>query len=275
LIWTLLIETQDKKGLIFEISQVLVNNSLNIENNSEFVDTKNNRFFMRTQIQGKVDEKKLKQELKKVLQGAKLELKKVQKKDVVIFCTKEPHAIGDLLIKHQFGALNANIKAVISNHETLRDLVEKFKIAFHYVDDKNKSRKIHETEILKILEQYSFDYIILAKYMRILTPEFVKIFANKIINIHHSFLPAFIGANPYKQAWERGVKIIGATSHFVNASLDEGPIIYQDVTSVDHTFTPEDMALKGKEIETIVLANALRLVFEDRVFVYNNKTVVL
>lgn len=139
---------------------------------------------------------------------------------------------------------------------------------------KNLDRKEQENQILKCLEQYKFDYLVLAKYMRILSPDFVRHFEGKIINIHHSFLPAFIGANPYKQAFERGVKIIGATAHFVNNNLDEGPIITQAVSPVNHEFTWQDMQQAGRNIEKDVLSKALDLVFEDRIFIHNNKTII-
>jgi len=147
-------------------------------------------------------------------------------------------------------------------------------VPFIYISSDNLSREEHEELILQELNKYSFDYIVLAKYMRILTPNFVGKYEGKIINIHHSFLPAFIGANPYKQAYERGVKIIGATAHFVTNDLDEGPIIYQDIIRVNHRFTWRDMQKAGQDVEKIVLARALNLVLEDRVFIYNNKTVV-
>lgn len=139
---------------------------------------------------------------------------------------------------------------------------------------KNLDRKEQENQILKCLEQYKFDYLVLAKYMRILSPDFVRHFEGKIINIHHSFLPAFIGANPYKQAFERGVKIIGATAHFVNNNLDEGPIITQAVSPVNHEFTWQDMQQAGRNIEKDVLSKALDLAFEDRIFIHNNKTII-
>ncbi|HGZ70539.1 MAG TPA: formyltetrahydrofolate deformylase, partial [Nitratifractor sp.] len=192
----------------------------------------------------------------------------------ILMVTKESHALGDLLIRHVDGELEANIIAVIGNRENLRDLVERFDIPFICISAEGKSREEHEALVLEELAKYSFDYIVLAKYMRILTPSFVEHYPGKIINIHHSFLPAFIGANPYKQAYERGVKIIGATAHFVTNDLDEGPIIAQDVISVNHRFDWKDMQRAGRDVEKVVLSRALKLVLEDRVFVYNNKTVV-
>jgi formyltetrahydrofolate deformylase len=171
--------------------------------------------------------------------------------------------------------LKISIKAVISNHNTLKNLVDKFNIPFHFVSANDLSREEHEQKIIQIINQYDYDIIVLAKYMRILTSDFVETFKNKILNIHHSFLPAFIGANPYKQAFNRGVKIIGATSHLVTNDLDEGPIIAQDIVRIDHTYSWEDMRDAGRNVEKVVLSNALDLLLEDRVFVYNNKTVIL
>ena len=189
--------------------------------------------------------------------------------------TKEPHALGDILIRYCDKELDANILAVIANRDNLKSLVKRFNIPFIYINADGLSREEHEALILKELSKYkNIDYIVLAKYMRILTPNFVKKYEGKIINIHHSFLPAFIGANPYKQAYERGVKIIGATAHFVTNDLDEGPIIAQDVIPVNHRYSWKDMQQAGRDVEKIVLARALKLVLEDRVFITNNKTVV-
>lgn len=178
-------------------------------------------------------------------------------------------------MRHQFGDLNANIKAVIGNHETLKDLVEKFNLPFHYVPADQLDRKQHEAKLKEIVDSYSPEYIVLAKYMRILTESFIAGYENKIINIHHSFLPAFIGAKPYAQAHARGVKMIGATAHFVNNDLDEGPIIVQDVLQVNHRMDARTLARSGRDVEKIVLANALKWVFDDRVFVLRNKTILL
>ena len=272
----LLIETTDTKGLVYQISKILYEHNLNIQSNLEYVDNQTNLFFMRTVIDGEFDTQKLIQELKKALpNGSKITLNSNRKKNIIILATKEMHCLGDLLIKHEANELDANIKAVISNHDTLKNLVDKFNIPFHFVSANDLSREEHEQKIIQIINQYDYDIIVLAKYMRILTSNFVETFKNKILNIHHSFLPAFIGANPYKQAFNRGVKIIGATSHLVTNDLDEGPIIAQDIVRIDHTYSWEDMRDAGRNVEKVVLSNALDLLLEDRVFVYNNKTVIL
>ncbi|MEA3383974.1 MAG: formyltetrahydrofolate deformylase [Campylobacterota bacterium] len=274
--YRLLIETQDKKGLVYNISKVLFENNLNIENNSEFVDEKTNVFFMRTVIRGEFDKDKLFGEIKSVVPSdCLIKLTKKAKKDIVILATKEMHCLGDLLIKHEAGELDAHITAVVSNHDSLRGLVEKFDIPFEYISHEELSRDDHESLIIQAIKKYNYELVVLAKYMRILTPNFVKTFPQQVLNIHHSFLPAFIGANPYKQAHARGVKIIGATSHWVTDDLDEGPIIAQDIVRINHTFSWEDMRDAGRNVEKVVLSNALDLVLKDKVFVNGNKTVIL
>ena len=274
--YILLIDTEDAKGLVYNISKVLFANNLNIEQNAEYVDSETNKFFMRTIISGNVSKNILLKELKEVLpQNAEIKLNKKAKKDVVILATKETHVLGDLLIRYIDGELNANIKAVIANHEDLRELVEKFGIPFTCISAEGMEREAHEDLMIEKINEYEPELIVLAKYMRILTPKFVENFPKKVLNIHHSFLPAFIGANPYKQAHQRGVKIIGATAHYVTNDLDEGPIISQDVVRVDHSYSWQDMRKAGRNVEKIVLSNAFQLLLDDKVFVHGNKTVIL
>ncbi|MCT7433304.1 formyltetrahydrofolate deformylase [Aliarcobacter cryaerophilus] len=274
--YILKISTKDEKGLIYNISKVLFANNLNIDQNAEYVDEETNEFFMRSLISGKVMETILQKELKEVLpNGAKITLNKNTKKDVVLLVTKESHVLGDLLIRYSSNELNANIKAVIGNHEDLRNLVEKFDIPFFCISATNLSRGEHERAVSQKIDEFNPEIIVLAKYMRILSSQFVEKYEGKVLNIHHSFLPAFIGANPYKQAFERGVKIIGATAHYVTNDLDEGPIIFQDVVRVDHSYSWEDMRNAGRNVEKIVLSNAFELLLNDRVFIHKNKTVIL
>ena len=274
--YRILIDANDEKGLVYKVSKVFFENDLNILTNNEFVDKVNNKFFMRSVVDGDVHEKELYAALKDVLpEESSLKIIEPKKKDIVIMATKEMHALGDILIRHEAGELEANILGVISNYDTLKPLVEKFNIPFVTVSHEGLDRAEHESKILAELAKFeNIDYIVLAKYMRILTPRFVENFENRIINIHHSFLPAFIGANPYKQAYDRGVKIIGATAHFVNNNLDEGPIIAQDVTEVNHAYSWRDMQRLGRDVEKVVLSHALKLALEDRIFVYANKTVI-
>lgn len=273
--YILRITCSDEKGLIYKVSKVLFDHDFNVERNDEFVDQDKNLFFMRTEFSGKFEINNLIADLKNVLpENANIELSRDKVKNVVILVTKEHHCLSDLLIRNEFNEMNFNVLSVIGNYDILKDLTEKFNIPFHYVPAEDISREEHQEKIAEILEQYDFDYVVLAKFMRILTPEFVKKFKHKIINIHHSFLPAFIGANPYKQAHERGVKMIGATSHFVTDDLDEGPIIFQDIIKVNHAQNAKDLAKLGKEVEKKVLAEALKLVFKDKVFIDENKTVI-
>lgn len=274
--YILLIETIDAKGLVYKISKVIYEQNLSIEQNSEFVDEEVKKFFMRTIISGDVDSTKLISDLRDVLPSQSLiKLNKKAKKDIVILATKESHCLGDLLIRYLDGELDVNIKAVIANYDSLQDLVENFGIPYHFVSHENLSREEHEQKIMECVNIYNPEIIVLAKYMRVLTAGFVGAYSKQILNIHHSFLPAFIGANPYKQAYERGVKIIGATAHIVTNDLDEGPIICQDITRVDHSFSWQAMRKAGRNVEKVVLSNALDLLVEDRVFVYGNKTVIL
>jgi len=269
------INCTDEKGLVYKISELLFKNDFNITKNDEFVDEDNGRFFMRTTFEGDCDREQI---AKKVLvmlpSNSKVDCVDGRKKDVVILVTKEHHCLADLLIRNQFKDLNFNILAVVGNYETLRELTEKFDVPFIYIPAENLTREEHENQIKETLKNYQFDYLVLAKFMRILSPNFIQDLEGKIINIHHSFLPAFIGANPYKQAFKRGVKIIGATAHFVTNDLDEGPIIYQDIIKVSHSKTAKDLAKMGKDVERIVLANALKLVFDDKVFIDGNKTII-
>lgn len=271
--YILKISCSDEKGLIYRISDVIFKYRINIIKNDEFVGE--NRFFFRAHLEGELDIKAFKGTLEAMLpDNAQIEITPKRKKDIIVLATKETHCLGELLIRQFSGEFNANIKAVIANYDTLKPLVDKFNIPFHAILAKDLSRQEHEEKILQCLKEYEFDYIVLAKYMRILSPFFVEHFEGKIINIHHSFLPAFIGANPYKQAYERGVKIIGATAHFVNNDLDEGPIITQDVIPVTHEYSWQAMQQAGRNVEKNVFSKALDLVFDDRIFIHENKTIV-
>ncbi|HLL95958.1 MAG TPA: formyltetrahydrofolate deformylase [Spirosoma sp.] len=290
----LLMDGPDRKGLIYHVTGVLYRHNLNIIHNAEYVSPAG-QFFMRTEFEGLFNSEALLSELSSALprpddddqyrpdapdnttdrQDITFRLNPKRQKKIVVMVTKEHHCLGELLIRYAFDELDADILAVISNYNLLQPLVSKFGIPFHYVSHEGRSREEHEDAILRTLSIYEPEYLVLAKYMRVLTPSFVNHFSNRIINIHHSFLPAFIGANPYRQAYERGVKIIGATAHFVNNDLDEGPIIAQSVQEVDHRHTATDMATKGKDVEKIVLSQALKLVFSDRVFISGNRAIVL
>ncbi|SFV66040.1 Formyltetrahydrofolate deformylase [hydrothermal vent metagenome] len=270
-----LIDCKDAKGLVYKISKVFYDRDLNIDNNREFVDKEQGKFFMRTVVSGDFDIDELEGAIKAVIStSANLRVIEPKRKKIVILATKESHALGDILIRHEAGELDADIEAVIANHNTLEPLVRRFDIPFFSVSADGMSREEHEEFIMELIDKQEFDIIVLAKYMRILTSNFVAKYPKQIVNIHHSFLPAFIGANPYKQAYKRGVKIIGATAHFVTDDLDEGPIIAQDIIPVTHRLEWKDMQKAGRDVEKIVLSRALNLVLNDRVFVHGNKTIV-
>lgn len=271
----LMTECEDSIGLVAKITNVCFKAGLNITKNSEYVDNINGRFFMRTALEGDFSNTDLLKQLAIELpHNSCHRLVSAGKKKFAVLVTKEAHCLGELLIKSHYGALNAEIVTIVGNHPNLEELGKKFSVPFHFIDHNDLARAQHEDKILQCLAGYEFDYIVLAKYMRVLSASFIDQYPNKIVNIHHSFLPAFIGAKPYHQAYERGVKIIGATAHFVTNDLDDGPIITQDVVCVDHSHSPADMAKAGREVEESVLTGALRKVIDEKVIVYGNRTVV-
>jgi formyltetrahydrofolate deformylase len=271
----ILIQCSDRVGLVAAISGLLSKKGINIVSMREYVDVGANRFFNRVVCEQYYDPQTLISELSSILpEDARVNINTEPQKKIVVLVTKEYHCLSDILVRNHFNTLGACVQAVIGNHEVLKDICDRFDIPFYLVSHENKTREDFELHLLAAINKHSYDYIVLAKFMRILSPAFVESFPMQIINIHHSFLPAFAGANPYRQAYKRGVKIIGATAHFVTNQLDEGPIIEQQVIHIDHTYTAGDMMKAGKEIEKAVLAKALKLIFEDRVFVYNNKTIV-
>ena len=271
----LTIQCQDKAGLVYRISGVLSRNGANIVANDEFVDCETGQFFMRTEFIGGIGTELLVRDIEQILPtGARVHISTPTPRRIVLLASREHHCIGELLLRHAHDELGASIVAVISNHEHIRPLINKFDVPLYYVSHEGLTREAHEDKILSLLRQFAPDLVVLAKYMRILSSAFVAEFAGRMINIHHSFLPAFVGSNPYRQAFERGVKIIGATSHFVTDELDEGPIIAQAVIPVDHRQTATDMARVGRDVEKLVLAKALSLVLQNRVFVHGLRTVV-
>ncbi|MBE84177.1 MAG: formyltetrahydrofolate deformylase [Gemmatimonadetes bacterium] len=273
--YILRVECPDAKGLIYGITGVIFGHGMNIVSNGEFVDEKRSRFFLRAELEGECDPEKVISDLQAELPPeASVQLGLSRPKDIVILATREAHCLGDLLVRQAAGEFDARLHAVISNRPDLESLVSRFDVPFHCVPHQDVDRDEHEAQMLAAVEQYPADILVLAKYMRILSGAFVSRFPRRIVNIHHSFLPAFVGANPYGQAFQRGVKIIGATAHFVTDDLDEGPIIAQSVIPVDHTHSAADMAQAGRDVEKTVLAKALNLVLEERVFVSANRTVI-
>ncbi len=271
----ILIQCKDQVGLVAAIAAVLAKHAINIVSMREHVDSIDNRFFVRIVVQGDANQILLEQELASILPAqAEIKVNPQPEKNLVLLVTKDYHCLSDILVRNHFKTLQATVQCVIGNHANLQEICSRFDIPFHFVSHENIDKAGFESALISFIKKYKPDYLVLAKFMRILSTEFVEQFSQQIINIHHSFLPAFVGASPYKQAYDRGVKLIGATAHFVTNQLDEGPIIAQQIIPVTHSFTSADMVRSGKEIETAVLAKALQLVMEDRVLIYNNKTVV-
>lgn len=271
----IVIQCTDRVGLVAGISALLAKKQLNIVSMHEHVDNTANLFFMRLEVDKTTGAEGLEESLREILpDNALVKINPVAEKKIVVLVTKEYHCLADILVRNYFNTLGASVQCVIGNHNTLQDICRRFDIPFYYIEA-GKDKNEFEQQVVKTIQKHDYDYLVLAKFMRILSHDFVSRFPMQIINIHHSFLPAFAGASPYRQAYERGVKLIGATAHYVTDELDEGPIIAQQIIPANHSLTVTDMVKAGKEIETAVLAKALKLVFDDRVFVFKNKTVVL
>ena len=275
----LLTECSDDVGLIAKVTGACFKYNFNVIRQDQYASHEDKKFFMRSVLEGdfSVSENFLAEVKSNLPSDAKVRLNDASaRRKLAVLVTKESHCLGDILMKSYSGALNADIVMVAGNYPDLGDLAAKFNVPFHCISHEGISREEHEEQMCKLIDSYDPDYVVLAKYMRILSPKMVAHFPlGKLINIHHSFLPAFIGARPYHQAYERGVKIIGATAHYVNDNLDEGPIIMQDVIHVDHTYTAEDMMRAGRDVEKNVLSRALYKVLAQRVFVYGNRTIIL
>jgi formyltetrahydrofolate deformylase len=271
----LLVDCPDRPGLVHGITGVLFRAGANVISNHEFVDAETQRFFMRTGCRGALDGPAAARAIEALLPpGSRVQVRRVAPRRIVVLVSREHHCIADLLVRHAYGELGADLLAVVSNHDNLSPLAGKFGVPFHHVPHGEGDRQAHEDRLQALIAPLAPDYLVLAKYMRILSPGFVSRWPNRIVNIHHSFLPAFVGAKPYHQAFHRGVKVIGATSHFVSDQLDEGPIIMQQVIPMDHSYTPHDLARAGRDIERTVLSNTLKLLNEDRVFLCANRTII-
>lgn len=276
----LLITCPDQPGIVAAVSVFLFSQGANIIESSQYSsDPNGGTFFIRLEFELENLQQvgtKLEKEFQPIAEQFTMEYSfryVSQLKRAAIFVSKEPHCLLELLWEYQSGDLMMDIAMVISNHEDTRDIVESLGIPFYYIPANKDIRKQVEDQQIKLLKENKIDVIVLARYMQILTENFVAEFPNQIINIHHSFLPAFIGARPYERAFERGVKLIGATSHYVTHNLDEGPIIEQDIKRVDHRDTVERLKKIGRTIERSVLARALKWHLDDRVIVHKNKTI--
>jgi len=277
----LLISCPDQKGLIAEITKFIFEHDGNILDLDQHVDQEENVFFQRVQwsLEGfKLAPEEIGPKFERI--ADKFDMKwsirfSKQPMRLAIFVSKEDHCLYDILARYQAGEWHVEIPLIVSNHPALEHIAKKFAIPYHVFPINKENKREQEQEQLKLLGEHDIDFIILARYMQILTSDFVHEYPNRIINIHHSFLPAFAGAKPYHQAYGRGVKIIGATSHYVTADLDAGPIIEQDVMRVDHRDSIKNLIRKGKDLEKLVLSKAIWHHLQHHVLVYNNKTVIL
>jgi len=271
------LQCPDQPGIVHAITTAILECGGNIIENQQFTDPTTNTFVMRTRFETAQSFEAATDALSKGLAKFKPQLKvrlASGKPRALMMVTKESHCLRDLLYLFELGELPIEIPLVISNHSDLRSLVESHGIPFLELPVAAGKKEAQEVQVLAEIEKLKIDFVVLARYMQVLSPEFCQKLSGKIINIHHSFLPGFKGAKPYHQAHERGVKIIGATAHFVTRDLDEGPIIEQDIAHVTHTSTPEDLISLGRDIERRVLAKAVKLYAEDRIFLLANKTVV-
>ena len=271
------LQCADQPGIVHAMTTAVLNCGGNIIENQQFTDPTTNQFVMRTRFetaQG-IDSahKSLNEGLSKF--NPSLHIRPTaQKPRALVMVTTESHCLRDLLYLEELGELNVEIPLVISNREELRSLVESHGVKFLFLPVTADTKASQEAEILKQIEALKIDFVVLARYMQILSASFCEKMPGKIINIHHSFLPGFKGAKPYHQAHERGVKIIGASAHFVTSDLDEGPIIEQDVAHVTHNATPEELIAIGRDIERRVLAKAVKLYADDKIFIVGKRTVV-
>ena len=278
---TLLISCKDQKGIIANTTNFIQNQDGNIVYVDQHVDREQGIFFMR--IESEFSEKIFNlQNLKETFNDAIAKIfnmrwriyASTEKVKMALFVSKYDHCLYDLLGRYNSGELHVEIPFIISNHNVLKPIADSFNIPFYHIPVTKDTKVEAENEQLKLLNEHNVSFIVLARYMQIVSPKLIEEYTNKIINIHHSFLPAFAGAKPYHSAYKRGVKIIGATSHYITEELDAGPIIEQDVTSVSHTHSIEDLIAKGRDLEKIVLSNAIKLHLNRKVMVYNNKTVI-
>ncbi|MDG1728552.1 MAG: formyltetrahydrofolate deformylase [Algibacter sp.] len=278
---TILIHCKDRPNIIASVTNFIANEGGNIVYIDQHVDREQDIFFMRLESEF-ISESFSTNNFKSVFESDlanKFEMKwriysSKKKPKMALFISKYDHCLYDLLGRYNSGELNLEIPFIISNHLDLKPIADSFKIPFYHIPVTKDTKEEAENKQLELLKKYHIDFIVLARYMQIVSSKLINKYPNKIINIHHSFLPAFVGAKPYHSAFKRGVKIIGATSHYVTEELDAGPIIEQDVTRVTHAHSISDLIAKGRDLEKIVLANAVKLHADRKVMVFNNKTVI-
>ena len=279
----LLIHFPDEQGIISEITKFITDNHGNIVYLDQYVDCEDSMFFMRLEwdLENFMIPREKIEDIINTLYKVRYNMNfnlyfNDEKPRMAIFVSKMSHCLYDLLARYKAGEWNVEIPCIVSNHEDLSYVAKQFGIPYYVWSIKKDHSNKAEVEAaeMKLLKKERVTFIVLARYMQIISDDMIKSYPYHIINIHHSFLPAFVGAKPYHQAWERGVKIIGATSHYVTAELDAGPIIDQDVTRISHKDTPESLVLKGKDLEKIVLSRAVTKHIERKILVYHNKTII-
>jgi formyltetrahydrofolate deformylase len=277
----LLLHCPDKPGILAEVTDFITVNKGNIIYLDQYVDHVENIFFMRIEWELKdflVPQEKI-EDYFATLYAQKYEMNfrlyfSDTKPRMAIFVSKMSHCLFDLLARYTAGEWNVEIPLIISNHPDLQHVAERFGIPFHLFPITKETKEEQEKKEMELLAKHKITFIVLARYMRVISEQMINAYPNRIINIHHSFLPAFVGAKPYHAAFERGVKIIGATSHYVTTELDAGPIIEQDVVRITHKDTVQDLVNKGKDLEKIVLSRAVQKHIERKVLAYKNKTVI-
>ena len=279
----LLLHCPDEQGIISEITKFITDNHGNIVYLDQYVDCEDSMFFMRLEwdLENFMIPREKIEDIINTLYKVRYNMNfnlyfNDEKPRMAIFVSKMSHCLYDLLARYKAGEWNVEIPCIVSNHEDLSYVAKQFDIPYHVWSIKKDHSNKAEVEAaeMELLKKERVTFIVLARYMQIISDDMIKSYPYHIINIHHSFLPAFVGAKPYHQAWERGVKIIGATSHYVTAELDAGPIIDQDVTRISHKDTPESLVLKGKDLEKIVLSRAVTKHIERKILVYHNKTII-
>ncbi|MGB0130542.1 formyltetrahydrofolate deformylase [Chlorobium sp.] len=275
----LLLSCPDRAGLVSRISHFIYERGGNILDLDEHVDTVEKMFFIRVSwstANFSIPAAELHEAFSPLAKefGASWKIRLGDRKmRVALFVSRYDHCLQELLWRHSIGEFAIDVPLIVSNHADLEPLARRYGIPFHHVPVTAASKMETEREELELLERHDIDTVVLARYMQVLSPQFVERYPARIINIHHSFLPAFVGSSPYRQAYERGVKIIGATSHYVTEDLDQGPIIEQDIVRISHKDTLDDLIRKGRDLERLVLARALRLHSEHRILVNGKKTV--
>ena len=275
--YILTLSCKDAHGIVAAVSGFLAQSGCFITESAQFGDFSTGQFFMRTEFDATRSADDLRTQFKSLAEKFSMEwsLYDLAKKPrALLLVSKEGHCLNDLLHRYRTGGLGVEIPAVVSNHTSLKQMVDWHDIPFIHLPIIPENKQKQEQALLKIIDEQQIDLVVLARYMQILSPEFCTALRGRAINIHHSFLPSFKGAKPYHQAFTRGVKLIGATAHFVTEDLDEGPIIEQEVSRVDHTHKPEDLVAIGQDSECIVLARALKYWTEHRVLLNGNKTVI-